>query len=901
MPATAPTPREPTDPGLEQVRRVARIATRRGVLRDAARVLGPTMTVGAAAGLVLGLADRLVGPGLGWPWLVGLPMGAALLFGVVRVMMIRRGTVQAAWMVDRALALDERLSSAVGLADRREATPFVELAMRDAEIVAGGLDVRKAVPVQFGGWWSVWPLVAAGAIALGMFMQPMRLLEDRAAIERARLEEAHRSDATAAIDEAIDAVAQAMNDAAPEDIASGDGVEPAAELIAPEERAALEQIRDELAKGDRAPDEARSEAADVLGDAAAAREARAEEARSQDAALRELLESMATGDSGEGGPRASEDFGQALRDGDLARAAKALEELQQQLEAMTPEEREQVGQDLEDLAKQIEEAAAASAAQREDAAAQAVEDLRDRGMAEDVARDVAAEADPERAADALQQEGMEEQSARDLAEQTAAAQRERAAQEQAERDAAQLAEELKASADEARNPKEPGEAPQPEAQPASPEPAQAQPKPSQPSGAASKPREERESGAEDAAQPPEGEPRAGEQRQDQQQQRSGEGEAREQGDAERQGDDAGKQPGASEPRPEQQGPGQTPEGMKGREPAQPDEQGQATDEPGSAPRDGRPAEKPQDAQGGTGSPDQREENEPTGATNDSSTPGQQPGKEPSSGETPGGAQPPSEGRPSEGAQPTPGAVPEGAAPNEEAPQQEGGAPPPAGAPPGGAPGQPKDSGAAPTGGQPSQQPPSGGAPNASSTDANDQGSGAGDGQDSPLESLRKRLQEKSQQGEQASRDARAAEQLRKQQQQLLDQMSPEEREELMRLARNRAIEQGDPEDVRTTPFDARRPGEGLGPQDVAGQVENPSPAPRQAAGTGTGRSVQQELNDRRKEIRRAIEEKRVPARYRNIEEYFRRTAEAAQRPPDGAPAEAPTPGEPVPTEDGGGS
>ncbi|MCA9293767.1 MAG: hypothetical protein KDA20_08135 [Phycisphaerales bacterium] len=879
MPSDPHAPRDDVQAATPAVRHIAKSAARRGLARDAARVLGPALTIGAAIALALALADRLIGPGIHWGWLIGIPVALATLVAIVRIATIRRGPVHATWTVDRALALDERLSSAVSLAHRATTDPFAQLAVEEAESVARTVNVRRAIPMHFGKWWYAWPVVAAAAIAIGILLQPMRLLADHIAIEQARLEEARRSDATAAIDEAIDAITPAPEETPIDDPTIADAAEPPPELIAPEEREALEQIRKQLAQGERTPEEARSEAANVLGDAAEAREQRAEETRAQEEALRKLLESMPQSAPGDNtaGNRATQDFGRALRDGDLERAAKALEELQQQIEQMNPEQREQVAQELDDLAKELEQAAQDSAEQREQNAEQAIEDLRDRGLSEETAQDIAQESDPDAATDALKDQGMDEQSARDLAERTAEAQREREAAEQAERDAQQLADDLKQSADEAREPER-----------------QQKPEPNQ-----------QESDPTDGAQQQDNKAPTEQQRdqsqQDQQQQQPGDGQPNKQGDAKQPSNDPGKQPGDSKPRPDQQSPGQSPDGAKGNQSAKPDEQGQPTTDPKGAPKDGRPAQQPQDAQGSSNSPDQREENEPTGATNDSNTPGENPGEQENSGQAPGGKQQPNNGTPSNGAQPKPGEQPEGPAPfDQQPPQDGGGAQPPENAPPGGAPGQPKDT-AAPAPGQPAQQQPdSSGDPAGQSTppnNPNSPGSGAGDGNESPLDNLHKRLQKMSEQHDNASRDQRAADALRKQQQQLLDQMTPEQREELMRLARNRQIEQGDPEDRATTPFDARRPGEHLGPQDVAGQVDNPNPAPRQASGDAPAQNIHQELVDRREEIRRAIEEKRVPARYRNIEEYFRRTAEDAQKNTDAAPTPAETPAPNAPSND----
>ncbi len=81
-----------------------------------------------------------------------------------------------------------------------------------------------------------------------------------------------------------------------------------------------------------------------------------------------------------------------------------------------------------------------------------------------------------------------------------------------------------------------------------------------------------------------------------------------------------------------------------------------------------------------------------------------------------------------------------------------------------------------------------------------------------------------------------------------------------------------PIDHTTAPVDVRRTGEG--PQQVAGEFTRPDSLKR-APRTGTAPTTQ-ELRQAQRSAEQAIEEQSVPARYRNVREYFKKAVKRAE-------------------------
>ena len=290
------------------------------------RTLGRFLVLGAGAGVIAAAVGSFVwGPSIG---LVAagvcllLAAGGALALEALR----RRSPLAGATRVDEALGLKDRISSALEFGDG--ADPFVRLAVADAERVAADADVRRAVPVRTDRSWAVWPVLGAAAVAAALIM-PMVPRGGREVVDPAQVARTRESLALAAADLEAD-----LDGAAEPEAAQQDAID------------RMREIERELAAGVRTPEDAATEASAVVEEAAARLETQAQAERER--ALRERLDQIEPEEVG-----AAAALAEALREGDLDGAAKALLEMSIRGEQATDAERRQIAEDLRKLAEQL--------------------------------------------------------------------------------------------------------------------------------------------------------------------------------------------------------------------------------------------------------------------------------------------------------------------------------------------------------------------------------------------------------------------------------------------------------------------------------------------------------------------------------------------------------------------
>ena len=274
--------------------------------------------------------------------------------------------IDAAIGLDRAMGLEDRLSSAVAFEDGGGVgvvDPFVSAAIAEGERAAEGADVRRAVPMRVGRGW----LLAAGGVAAGVaaavWMPAVGLLSSEsrlareAAIQRVSIEREKAQEAEEAI-----AALRASLAAQEEARRSGDDGERAREATSAQMEA-LRRIEDALRSGDVSAAEARREAAGVLEQAAREERSRGELDRLESDALRERLAESARRAAGL--ERTEERFPEesalreALRRGAFGDAAEAAERLADRAESMDDAERERLAESPRDLAEALRESGAA--------------------------------------------------------------------------------------------------------------------------------------------------------------------------------------------------------------------------------------------------------------------------------------------------------------------------------------------------------------------------------------------------------------------------------------------------------------------------------------------------------------------------------------------------------------
>lgn len=194
-------------------------------------------------------------------------------------------------------------------------------------------------------------------------------------------------------------------------------------------------------------------------------------------------------------------------------------------------------------------------------------------------------------------------------------------------------------------------------------------------------------------------------------------------------------------------------------------------------------------------------------------------------------------------------------------------------------------------GQPSEQN-SGGQHSESTQPSGAGGNGAGRGeQQKPVWQLKDRFANLRKNAERSQQQQRDAQRLRDQADKIVDSMSPEQRAKAAQQARDRAARatRNAPPltDVKSTPEDFRRQQTGANedPGEVLSEFNDPN-AQVDRSGRTSSRPMQPTAVEAAKSVQKAIEEKQLPARYRNVQKYFERAAEREQKQP-AAPPPAP--------------
>ncbi|MBC6953136.1 MAG: hypothetical protein DWB46_02950 [Leptolyngbya sp.] len=295
-----------------------------------------TLTAALGALLVLRVADKLVLLGLPWLWVFAAAIGSAVVIALVWCVVRPLGSLAVARVVDESAGLRQTLSTA--LCVERSDDPWSRAVVESASETARRVVVRDAVPIAGPRTWPA-PAVVGLVLVVVWFVMPQFDLRGALAAEREREQEEK-------------AIAEAKADALQSE----------------------QKIRELLAK---------SNLGDGLGDALGDREAQidkpqtAEEVRR--AAIRKLTsltERLAAEQSGEKGQKLDAlqemlrqlrtpgrgpmtELSRELAKGNFDKARQMLDELAQKMGdgSMSPEEREQLKAQLENLARQMQQLA----------------------------------------------------------------------------------------------------------------------------------------------------------------------------------------------------------------------------------------------------------------------------------------------------------------------------------------------------------------------------------------------------------------------------------------------------------------------------------------------------------------------------------------------------------------
>lgn len=795
------------------VRAVARKAAQRLLIARYVRFSGVGLLVAAAAGLVVVGLDRLLGWGLNeWVVLAGAGAGALAVAGLLALWR-RPGLMAAAERLDEVHALHDRLSSALAFDEAAEAAPFARWLLRDAEAEARRVKVGPAAPVVLGWPWGAWPVVGALAVAAALFLPTLASTREGGA---AASDPLARETARARIRE----VAQ---------LAAGEGERAELDDVATREQlAALEDLERELVEGRTDPREAEVKAAEAAGRVA-------ERLRAQSEARERTLERLRDGFAADDatGDAALDDLRQSLREGDFARAAERVRELEERAAESTPGQRRRMAEALQRMAE------AAEAAPGESGGARGGEgELEDEAVrrAREALEELGRGTDREELERRLRERGTPGEEASELAERIAQENRQREAQERAQREAESLREAMRQAAREADPTLPEPTAEPPERQPPEGEQPQQDRQPEQPEGERGEhQRRDRDPQSGD------GTPEPGQEEADNRQPQQREG-----GERASQPDRRPQPAEGSEDQPTEQReaaePGEADRPAPGQQPARGEREGTQGQQ--------RQAEQGQEQQGqqGQGPPDQEQQSQGR----------QEQRQQPGAG---------AEGEPQQG--PAPGERVEG---EQQGPGDEGeGAERTVG-------GWPGEGG---QGAQPGEQPRTGEDGVGAGSPAGGQGDGPGVGDDTGFGRLRRELERLAEEQRDVQRDAQRSEELQRRARQMLEGMSDEQRQELDDLARQiaerrqrpvpppGALRQRPTEDVdmRAAPQEGAR-------ERVVSEWYGQGEAPSDARSRG---EMLRDFSSRAAEgAERAVERQDVPPRYNELlRRVYRRMQERA--------------------------
>jgi len=390
--------------------------------------LGPALAIAGAAAAVLVFVVKVWGSRLGlgelglvgWAGLVLLPIVIAVLWAGLIARRLWPSAIASASQLDEASNTHDLFGSSLAFSARAEVGAFERWAIRDAEAAADSAATSEVGELRFGTPW----IVGFGTVALAgvlAWLAPMREppLPGPSPIVRAQS-------------------AEAVNEAASKVAKAKEAIEAAATTgqVSDQELAAIEELERELAEGLREPEEAVAAAAQTLQRSADEAAKRAERERAMSEAVRERLSSISPESLGDASQLAED-----LSSGDFEAAAAEAERLLDAMQNASAEEREQLANELRELAEQIEQQ------QSEEEQSEA----EDPAQQEEPTPEPAPET-PEEIRDQLEREGVPPEDAQRLADEIHEEQQRKQEQQQTEDEASEraseIAEELRQEAEE---------------------------------------------------------------------------------------------------------------------------------------------------------------------------------------------------------------------------------------------------------------------------------------------------------------------------------------------------------------------------------------------------------------------------------------------------------------------
>jgi hypothetical protein len=370
----------------------------------------------------------------------------------------RPGRLATAIRLDRSLHLKDRLGTAEAIRRGRARGDLADLARHQAERLAESIDVRPATPIRIRRIWAAAMFLAA-ALGAGVAFLPDFATDTAAAT----------TSNTPQLDEQRSEIVGTINDALTD--VDRDTLDPASQ----EELQALDDLARQLSGEPATETElaaARDESAAQLEQVA---DRLAEQSRKNLEAVDEVTRRFQGIETPQEAPEPVEALADALREGDLEQAADRFDELMDESESMSTDQRQQLAEDLRQMGDQIETPPDdQELAEQADDIREALEDL---GLDEQTARELLEQPDAQEIEQTLREQEVEPESAQQLAEDLERLQEQEQVREQADEQQRRLAEALNDAAEQL-DPQEPRDPDAPQPPEAPDEAPQRQPEPS---------------------------------------------------------------------------------------------------------------------------------------------------------------------------------------------------------------------------------------------------------------------------------------------------------------------------------------------------------------------------------------------------------------------------------------
>lgn len=325
------------------------------------------MSVGACLALLL--SDRLLATHT--PVAIFLALGSLpIVAGVIVGLLHKPSDQEVAAIVDERLGLKNQLTSGL-YAQTLPEDPFARRVVDDAQRTAADVRLSHAAPIRPSPWW----LAAAVLLIAGVFSYYLVPERDLLGFEaRRKLAKEEKQDAEKAVEE-VKKATEAMEELRKHDndALSKDAQESLAELA----QMTQQDLSNPALKRDAEAQISKLE------------EKLEQEADEKQQALDSLQNSLSKIDSKTPGP--ANKFEDAMRRGDYSAAAEALKELAEAVDNMPKEDREQLTQQMAEIARQLDEAAQKFEQEQKEKQEALEKELADAGLSKQEAEELAKE------------------------------------------------------------------------------------------------------------------------------------------------------------------------------------------------------------------------------------------------------------------------------------------------------------------------------------------------------------------------------------------------------------------------------------------------------------------------------------------------------------------------------